>query len=573
MPKIALEAKETYDNITRPITTEIIRDLINRLGLPNDTSITYYGSAENSANKGSVLANRNASVKFPFTDRVKIDVEEQYVDDNALTTPVHQHAHRKVFSDPALGVSIRPVYQRTRSTVNITYRASDKVSAMRWRDNFRRKATEGRETLLHEVSYHFSPPDEFFYILKEIHRLRESVWGYGEEFSTWVANHFTERLTSLSTLDGQNTLPAVTEKQIGIQGWFDFEVQPDNPTKQSEGGSWTISLTYTFEYDKVTALTMDYPIIVHNQLLSSDYVPMDKTYDLYEQAFRNSPSNDGLSLFSPHRRMINTMYEHVVIPSHDDWAPSKNGKRLITLVSCLVGVDIENPKMIANLADFGEVGIDPGVVEYLKKERMNIKLYMANVFHVEFFRGKYPMDPVTLKIDKDLNLTSTVELDPRNIYHLRFSVMSDLRILSDKGKESLRKDPVTAGKVIDLIDNIQNPDREMPQGNGRYPDNRPSLPGVVGRPGYDQRDNENGRWDPENPLKPSLPWGEAPGKGDPFSEDGLSSNLDVIGGRVITEDSFEETINKLPPRVGLGKVGRGRGLKTVMVSGILAHKR
>lgn len=598
MPKIALEIEETYDNITRPVTSGIIRDLINRLGLPNDTSLAYYGSAEDSANKGSVLAQQNAAVKFPFTDRVKIDVDEQYVDDHVLTTPVHQHAQRKIFADDGLGVYIRPVYQRTRSVVSMTYRASDKTTALRWRDNFRRKSAEGRESLLHEVIYHFTPPMPFFGILQEIHRLREQQWGYGEDFTTWVADHFTERLTNLSTLDGHRTLPAVTEKQIGIQGWFDFEAQPDNPSKESDGGSWTLTVSYTFEYDKVTSMTMDYPIVVHNQLLSSDYVPMDKTYDLYEQAFRQSPANDSLSLFTPHRRVVNALYEHIVIPAHDDWYPAKNSKRLITLISALVGVDPENPTLIASLADFGEVGIDPGVVEYLRKERMNIKRYTANAFHVEFFRGRYPQDPASLMIDADLNLYSTVPLDPRNIYHLRFSVTKDLRTLSDEAKDSLRKDPPTCGKVVDLIDDIQNPDKPMPVGSGRYPDSRPSIPDLVGRPPYDDRENENGQWEPENPLKPSLPWGQRPGSGDPLGPDdgSLSGNLDVIGGGkgkwewdeeeedwtwvgpttgggLVTEDSLEDTINKLPSGPGLGTVGRGRGLKTVMFSGIIAHKR
>ena len=53
MPILALEVPETYDNITRPVTHGIVRDLMDRLDVPRGIKILYPGVAGVNPQRGT----------------------------------------------------------------------------------------------------------------------------------------------------------------------------------------------------------------------------------------------------------------------------------------------------------------------------------------------------------------------------------------------------------------------------------------------------------------------------------------------------------------------------------------
>ena len=247
MPSIVLEVPETYDSITRPVAVGMVRDLINRLDLPNDDdTIKFLGSAEKTLQTASALANKNNNPSFPFTGEVRIELDEEYLEDGILTTAVQRRDNNAIFDDPRLLVHIRPVYTKTQATVSLRYRTPNRNFALRWRDTLRRKMTQGTQAMLHELIYHYSTPAVFHRILEEIHRLRENVAGYNEDFNTWLRNCYDERMTILSNLSGSRGLVSIPEKQIQVQGWLSFITEPPEPTKTQEGETWEVGFDYTY---------------------------------------------------------------------------------------------------------------------------------------------------------------------------------------------------------------------------------------------------------------------------------------------------------------------------------------
>ena len=75
----------------------------------------------------SVLLQRGISdnemqrVQSGHVNYVKIEVDEEYNSETALTTAVRQYEHLPIFSDDKIGVMIKPVYSQTNVNINFKF--------------------------------------------------------------------------------------------------------------------------------------------------------------------------------------------------------------------------------------------------------------------------------------------------------------------------------------------------------------------------------------------------------------------------------------------------------------------
>lgn len=466
MPTVALEVPETYDSITRPIVTGMVKDLIDQFGLPNDTSIRYLGNVGEAAQRGSQLTDHRSGSSFPFTERVDVNLEEQYLEEGVLNTSVKRHDNNPVFLDPQLLVSMKPVYVKTEATITFRYRTQSKTQAHQWRDALRRRMTQGTQANLHELIYHYPIPGIIHKILEEIHSKRETVAGYGDSFTDWLRNHYDSRMTVLSNLDGSRGIVAIPEKQIQVQGWFSFESEPDQPDKDNEGDAWIVEFNYTFQYDKVTSVVLDYPIVVHNQLLDDKYIDFEKAYNPYNVPRRPSHTGRLNDAFSRINYNPDSAFKGVNLPTFDDWTPRGKSKRDTPIFTSLIGVELDNPTQIVNLMELGDISLTQSVINFIFRERQYLTTYLASVFHITFYKGRMPVSAEDIYIDEHLNVVARAPLDPRDVHHVRLSVIHDLKNLSARAKEALRRDPEVCFQVVDVIDGLQKPWLPMAQSVG-----------------------------------------------------------------------------------------------------------
>lgn len=549
MPNLAIELSETYDSISRPVVLSVVRGLIDRLALPVGTKVQYNGAIDSPTQPGSTLSERDIDppAQFPFTSKVAISVNEQFLEDYVLTTAVRKKENIAVFVDQALDVYMKPVYMSTQMTVSVRYRAPDRNSALRWQNELRRRASQGQVEMLFQASYHYPIPKEFLVILMQIFDQRESVAGYGEDARTYLKEHFTDRARAITTLTGTHPEITIGEHQVGIVGWFDFVAIPDNPEPQDKGGAWECGFDFTFNYDKVTAMVMQYPIIVHNQLLPAWLVPTERPYEL-SQHFR-APSwsrwlTDSFTpLYAPSKGL--TGY---VVPEYDDWLPNNVAPRTASLFTSLLGVDVDDPKAVLSLRELGEYKLSDNILHFLETEFRHITLRRGSVFYISLFEGHRNLDDDILIVTPDLEVRSRHDLDPRKQYHFRLALYFDLASLSKPAIDRLRKDPPALIDIIDALDPIgdpQNPGRGT--GGGQL-----SVP-IVNTPTYPR----------------------------------LKDELEVIGGgKQVTQDSLDKVIDKLTKDQSvIGPDGNPVGntrypvrgvtdlkMRTVLSASVIVHK-
>lgn len=586
MPSLMLEVPETYVNITRPITTEVIKDLINRLELPNNTKVTFTGNAEVAAQRGSTLAHANEDVSFPYDGKVTVKQLETPLEGHSLITATRGHENPAIFLDRSLGVSIHPIYTRTENSITFTYRAPDQVTIEKWRYHLRRKSSEGMKELLHEIHYHYSPPEPFLTLLREIYELREGVEGYGDTFNEYLLQHFTPRLTTLSNLSGSQQLGAITEKQIEILGWFDFTEEPSQPDKSRDGDAWEMSFTYTFHYDKVTSMVMFYPIVVHNQLLDEKFIDTRRTYSAHMPKKRlmtqSGKAMDGFR--HSNHQLTRKGIESVKVPYYDDWSPSGVRLRTMDMFTSLIGVDYDEPRLIVDLLDLGETQLSDDVVTFLKEGRHLLQHYLGLPFLVSFYRGDQMVSASQIEIDEALVVRHTDPLYGRDVHHLKFSVFYDLKNLSVPGKELILNHPSVARKVIDLVHGWDDPylgSLGNHYGKGRKRYDKQKRPSYTIHPGDTTGPNPNikppsGMWQPgrDGTIQPGGVGGGEDGAGskpgDKF-EGRPSDWLEETDNGRITEASWDAVVGGIVFSPILRQ--RHVSMQTVMQAGIIAHPK
>lgn len=449
MPRFKLEIPETYDSITRPVVYGVANDLVRNFSLPADMGVRIQGDNLSFPQKSTPLENQNKEFGLPFTPKLDITFTETYLD---IETLKGQQAPN-VFSDPHIGVFIRPFYTRVRLEVEMELRSENKNQGLRLRDHIKRKMTEGVQAILHEAYYHYSTPKPMLTLLHAIWTCREEVAGYNQSYNDYLLSHFTPNLTTLTNQSGEQTLSAISERQIELQGWFDFESQPDNPERKTDEGTFTTTFTYTFEFDKPIALEVEYPIVVHNQLLDDAFVKPREVYNSATQIRGGNRLTKTMDFFrSTQQLLVSRGFDGVVIPHYDDFKPVKQGFKTFDLLTTLVGVDPEDPTFILNLEDIDEFSLDPAVIGFMKRHHTKLTYYLANVFHLTFYKGSMCQSFDTVVVDESLNIRTTEPMALRDVHHFKLSMVEDPRTLSRQAIEDLLADHAVCAMVIDLIE-------------------------------------------------------------------------------------------------------------------------
>lgn len=447
MPVIVLPTPETHESITRPVVFDVIRELLDLTGISALSNIYFPGEDRQWLMPGTAIDNPDQGLSFGKGERFHVEVTEEYLETHALAAAVTQQENVHVFTDAALGVFIKPAYTPTQVTLTVVYRATDKTNAERWRDLMRNKITMGRQALLHEINYHYAIPHEYLVILHHLNELKEAQAGYGEEFEQWLKRCFSERVTTRVTQAGTQPLLTVNEKQVGVVGHFDFEGAPEKAEREGEGANYSISFSYTFYYDKVTACVMQYPLMVHNQVVGRKFRDVTPVYD-----FAILPNKPSLSRY--HYDAVQQDYRPssplagYSIPVWDDWLPTVVPPFTTTMFKIMVALTEDERQRLLSFHELGKnYKLDPELLAFLSQEAPWLTIPGESAFLCTLFRNEVPLDGDAISVDSDLVVRASEPLDLRQRYHVRLAVVHDLFTLSQAARQRLRNN----GKVCQMI--------------------------------------------------------------------------------------------------------------------------
>ncbi len=506
MPRTLHQIADLEDSIIQPVAYQTVRQLARILDLPDDISINLQRTWQESVKTGSSIDStvKDDPSSFKYNKKLTIEFQEKPVEDRILATAVHRRENEAIFLDRKLGVAIYPITVGMQMEINITYRADSRVEAHRFRTDILQRFAEGRNDYFHELDYHYTIPYDQMQLLKDIHTLRESNAGYGEDFETWVNNHISPRATNIATQIATQKKVAIREKQISPMGFFDFVGTVEPAQKDREGATMNTTFQYTLTYDQVQACVIVYPLTVHGQLIPDRYYAKPNPSGYYSQ-----DQNRRLRAPSLSRKVFDViagqttnwrklLYATIKTPYFDDWQADYRLPFTRAFIQAMVGVDADAPQTLFKLSDIDEFEIEPVIRDFLISESAYACDFKNSIFHCKLYEDYNPMDDEAMRLSPDLEFTATRPLDPRKQYHVEIGFVWKLSSLTDAARDRLRRSGEAGIRILEwlqinvrgdtfvLIDDLPENSGQSGNGNGSNGSgngtnvNTPYIPDLVG---------------------------------------------------------------------------------------------
>lgn len=473
MPNISLVLPDTTQSISRPIIFDIIGQIQDITKIRKDAKIYFSGDIARQQTPGtSIDSTDERFASFNSNNIVFIEADEDYDHDTLATTAVTRREHIPVFIDPLLDIRLTPVYVTTNVTINFKFRCLSKNEALRWRDDMRMRISMLRDINLHTLTYHYLLPLDVLMMLKAIHETKEVVEPYNESYEEFITRNSTDRLTLIGDLVNQDARLGISEKQSRIVGIYNFDAVPEK-IERNDNGTYEISFSYKFSYEKPIACNFRYPVMVHNNLLPSVYTDFtNKTYDLYQVDKSWTKSLGALSGFESDTIMDNRITPNFLLrlPEFDDYQIPSCPVGTGSLFLALCEVDTTDKRTVLNLTELGDVVLDQDILNFIRDVEYP---YMGNlyksIFHLSLYRNNDLTVSGSLSVDAQLNVKAVADLTLRNQHRVRFAIVTDLTLLPREALDRLRRYPKVLTKVIESMNELfKNHPDFVNLGNKRY---------------------------------------------------------------------------------------------------------
>lgn len=443
MPKILVPHDNVRENVTRPIAFDISRQLMEWTGL-DQMRILFAGDTGVAAQPGSTIDSEGSFNHTASSTLWKVKVKEEHRREMLLASAAHQAEHASYFVDKALDVYIRPMYSPILLTFDFEFRTSDVNKAKRWLDDFRTRVASGRDTSrTHVINYSYLIPKEFFGILKNIHALRENQAGYGEDYDAYLNKCFTQNVTETVKLSGDEPRYTITEQQGRVTGQFEFEELPDEAQKTGETAAYTLGFSYKVYYDSPISSSMQYPVLVHNQLIDQEWIYEQPKDDAEQYASRASRSTVALNMFEIDKLSKPTIKSGIRLPKFHEFNPVSVPISTLQVLSALVG--IENPEESINnriIMNFNEIDetwmFREEFIDHLKYDYAYLHKYGESLVNVTVYDGNMPLHHSQYFVDASLNVILNFDPDLRKVYYVRLSLLVDPTELTNAAQERAR---------------------------------------------------------------------------------------------------------------------------------------
>jgi hypothetical protein len=452
MPKHLCTNTDIHWSVERPVTLSVVKDVERITGIACDVQLNFFGPEGKRYQKQNNVIPGQPEDSFGFNEQVTVDVQEEFDLDAVLSSALSRPEHHPIFRDDDLRFYIKPVYAQTKVTVAFKYRSSDRNQALMWRNQMHMLATAYVSVLLHEVEYDYQLNEEVLEIVMEVWKLRETVEGYGESASEYFTKRLSPKAHLMSSQNGKSKAWAIKEKQTEVQGYFEFEKIPEKAEKESHD-TWASTFSYIFEYMKPIGCFVQYPLVIHNQMVDERFIPAKKTYALEDRRIRRSLSNLCFSNFrSDSDNQAAFGYEGMNLPDFDDWRPSEVLPTTVKVFTAQVAISSEDKRTLLNLEELGDVKLSPDLLEWFKAgEYIHLVKAFRSIFQVSLYEDDKRLDESLYTLDPDLTVRSFDDLDIRKIYHVRLSIVTDLRYLNVKDIARVQTNPTIGLKLADAI--------------------------------------------------------------------------------------------------------------------------
>lgn len=447
---------DVIQTVSRPILFDVLRELKNIMRISNETEIRYYGNDGFAMQAGSSIDMRDKTAitnKWPHVENLTIEVNEIPDPDQMHTAQSWRFEAPAIFADTGLGIYLWPVYMPKRVEISIKYKAADENSAQRWANDMRLRYIQGREVILHDVIYSYNLPGQIVNALSTLHTLREKVAGYGENFETWLRKSISERATIVTNFAAAQRELAISENEVRVQGYFEGLHDIQQASKESDTGRWVSTITYVFTYQQPNEVVMQYPLMVHQQLVPSALRPREPI-STFQYAFKQWKQTDlSFEQFGAQNKiLLNKSADGLVMPPYDTFLPRSNPMTSVRAFMGLSSISASDKKYLFDLNDLGDFKFHSDVLQFIKDfEYPFMCVPFGSLLQIHYYSGPRIKEQTDLELHSDLKLYFKQDGDLRQVYRVRIGLICDFELVHPNALIRLKNNQAAAIRIAKAI--------------------------------------------------------------------------------------------------------------------------
>ena len=485
MPIHELKIPDVTQNIHRPETLAIIKNLIYKEVLPTPVKLRYHV-----VSKSAKVAKRDNAgyVTDPYPHRAKllgedvllVEVTREPLEEPGFSMKAGYMENKRILDDKSIGVSMASVFELVKVNCNLIYQSSSRNVCVDIANNVRNRIYVGREVNLHDVSYSVAIPEVAMEVFKIIHAMKEKVAPYSESMDEYLRRISTPNMISVADVAGKNSAVEWEHRLLRMEGRYE---SADIQVSDNDDGTYTVEIPYTYYSNEPLFYKLEYPITVHNQLMPKELViPRKDTLPVHGTISPDPFTEAGVDSTHMLYKHPDTHYP-VKIPPHDPVSITHEFPSMMSLVQALALIG-DDKKSIIDLDALGTQLVYDKIKEYLHKVgKENILEVYKGIFHVSFFVNGDIMHQSKLDLDADLILSSKKELDLRDVHRVVLSVVYNFHAMTEDTLERLIEDRALMRAIINVayLDNrVSKIMYEGVMGKLVYVDNKPvELKGIT----------------------------------------------------------------------------------------------
>lgn len=456
MPKYVLPIPRVFESVTRPLIKKATEEVCTQFNIPPECKIVFYGRAEGIPINNSTPDSRDNPLRLDTEHRINVEYEEEVV--NPFEVTVLKPNQRLIFLDESLHVWMKPVFVGMKLTLNFEYIAPDKNSAAEWKQQAELNSYRMANQFNFDADFYYYIPEPASMQLTRLHTLRErSQVPLNESLSEWFKRCYSPNVTVLADSNGKRTRQAIAVKLLGLHAVSNMQhdiapIEKDNPA-----GNWKSTFSITMWYDRPDDVVIVYPLMVHNQLIPKKYREDNPTSLVDRSNFEGNRSLhlSDLHAFETRRntRLLERFISALKLPHFDDWIHTHQLAHHACMNTLLIGLMPTDPRWIFTFDNkyLGDYGLKDSAIKYMKTCKGNMLRPYDSLFHISLHSWSSLIDHQYLTIDEELKMSSVVDLDYKNMYHVVFTLLCDLTYLSDIGWEDLEKNPDFFEDYVDAV--------------------------------------------------------------------------------------------------------------------------
>lgn len=466
MPFYTKPIGDTEDSITRPIAYQVTRELFKACQIPI-TRIYYNGDYHDAQRSTSFNEAENDQEENYLRSQnyATVTVTEEEESQDLHQTYIAHPNSTQIYRDVALESYMVPSRVLTRMRLVLELQFTDRSTAetsLKYVKSLVRRFGRG---FPHRLHYSYLIPEEFMLRITEMHTLRERVQGYGDTLGEYLKKHLAAQVTVESDMAGNNQSVKMVETLDNVFGfWEDVDGNLKATKKEDDTEAYGFEINYTFHYQKPDMISMQHPLLVHNQRIPKWMLPTGRLLQLdnFKNRLRQADFDTAvMDAFSEHNFSYNIAIKKdgMFIPEYDDFNPKNIVPSTWNLLTLLMLVEQNDLPVLFNLNQIKNKGLftmRKTLWEFFKTETRWLHKRFGSVFQVNLYRSTpagIMQDHDTLRVSPELDFTVTpsMKIDLRDVYHVRISLVTDLWRLDDEARRRLEGSDALKD-IISLID-------------------------------------------------------------------------------------------------------------------------